>query len=600
MSGTQTNNLFLLDLITGHPRTIETGGSPDDLEIGVDVALIDGASLHIHGNLIVDGTTSTVETETILTTANHIYMNNGYTTPSAEASGLVANYLPTATADTVAATGFVAGVPAGSNPVVFTTGSATFAAGDLIQVSGANTVANNGLFEVLTHIGTELTITGIGTAAQTFNFTQNQFTTDAVVAGAITLLNVSVLQAGTDGSWEGGQGASTVGWVFTALAGATTLNEAYDNGNTITTDATGNVIIAGTQALQITTTNGLDLDTSFDFDGISFDVLMAGTNGFSIDGTATSNIGVDTGDLSLATTTSGNIILSSVANVIIDGTNISIDGTAASNLSVTGANLTLSTLSSGTLAISSVGTLDLDGNSVTLDATSGFSIDAAAAASNVSLAATGAAQDLTIALTGAQDSSLVLSSTGTGGDALQITASAGGIDITVETTNANALDITDGSNTYITIDSNDVEVDIRQFLNLSTGGGVTLIAGATLAAGEAVRIDASGEWQLADANSGTTTDGLVVGVAVQPIVATNPAQAYTLVGSLVPMLFGAAPAGASNGNTVWLSTVAGEVTLTPPTGPGEVLFSMGILQGADGADPTPLVLFNPQLVAVRP
>lgn len=601
MAGTQTNNLLLLDLTTGRHRTIETGGSPDDLEIGVDVALTSGANLRVNGNLIVEGTTTTTKSETVNIADNHLYLNDGYTTAAAQEGGIIANYLPTATTDTVAATGFVAGVPATSNPLVITTGTATFTAGDLIQFSGANELANDGLFEVLTHVGTTLTVAGIGTAAATFNFVQNQFVTDTTVAGVITHVNIAVLQVGTDGAFEAANGNTTSGWSFTDLNGSIPLNGAYQNGNTITTDAgNGDVIIAGTELLQVTATNGVDIDTLFDFDGTSFDVLMTGSNGFSIDGTAASDIGVDAGNLSLATTTSGDIILTSVANATIDGTGISIDGTAASNMSVTGDNLTLSTITSGILAVNSVGALDLDGNSVTIDSASGVSIDGAAAASNFSLASTGAAQDLTIALTGAQDSSLVLSSTGTGGDALQITASAGGIDITVDTTNANALDITDGSNTYITIDSNDVEVDIQQFLNLSTGGGVTLTAGATLAAGEAVRIDSSGEWQLADANTGTTTDGLVVGVSVGAATATNPAQAYTLVGSLVPMLFGSAPAGANNGDTIYLSTTAGEVTLSPPTGTGEVLFSMGILQGADGADTTPLVLFNPQFLAVRP
>jgi len=70
------------------------------------------------------------------------------------------------------------------------------------------------------------------------------------------------------------------------------------------------------------------------------------------------------------------------------------------------------------------GTFDLD-----MDNGQAFSIDIDGAASNISLATDGAAQDLTVAVTGATDSSLVLSSAGTGADALQITASAGGIDI---------------------------------------------------------------------------------------------------------------------------------------------------------------------------
>ena len=61
-------------------------------------------------------------------------------------------------------------------------------------------------------------------------------------------------------------------------------------------------------------------------------------------------------------------------------------------------------------------------------------------------AADGAADDFTMSVTGAFDSSLVLSSTGTGADALQITTTAGGIDITADST--------------IQIDSSDWDVSV--------------------------------------------------------------------------------------------------------------------------------------------
>jgi len=174
-------------------------------------------NVDITGNLIVQGTTTTNQSETVNYSDNHLYLNDGYTTVSAETGGLVINYLPTATTDTVAATGFVAGVAATSNPTVITTGSATFAVGDFIQVSGAADQSNDGLFEVLTHTGTTLTIAGIGLTATTDDFTQNQFVTDTTVQGAITKVNVSILRAGTDGLWETAVG-STAGPTFNDLA----------------------------------------------------------------------------------------------------------------------------------------------------------------------------------------------------------------------------------------------------------------------------------------------------------------------------------------------------------------------------------------------
>ena len=386
----QTNNLQLVEDVD--PFLSRNISSADN--IIVDSSFKFNADVVMDANLTVNGTMTAVDSTQTLFSDNNLYLNNGYTTVAAQTGGLSVNYLPTATTDSVAATGFTAGVVATSNPTVITTGSATFAASDLIQISGADDPANNGLFEVLTHVGTTLTIRGVGTTATVENFTQNQFVTDTTVAGTITKVNVSVLRSGTDGAWEVGSGSAT-GITFTDLAVGTgnDLQAAYELGNTITTDSgDGSVIIAGDQSLQITATNGIDLNTVFDFDGTSFDVLMSGTNGFSIDGTAASNVSVDAGNLTLSTTTSGDVIANAAGDVDIDGTNIdllassgfSIDGSAASNVTVAGANLTLSTTSSGDVIANAAGNVDVDGTNIDLLASSAFSIDGSAA-SNVSV-----------------------------------------------------------------------------------------------------------------------------------------------------------------------------------------------------------------------
>src|SRR3990167_3226821 len=113
--------------------------------------------LLVQGNYTVQGVSQGIQTTNMLVADNHIYLNDGYTTAVAQTAGLVANYLPTATADTVATGGLTAGVVSTSNPTVVTVGSATFAASDIIQISNANKPGNNGLFEVLTHTGTTLT-----------------------------------------------------------------------------------------------------------------------------------------------------------------------------------------------------------------------------------------------------------------------------------------------------------------------------------------------------------------------------------------------------------------------------------------------------------
>jgi len=396
----QSNNLTLLELTTGRIRTIDTAN--DSLELGVDLSLTGGADMSIDGNLTVNGTISSIDSETINVADGHIYMNNGLTPVVARTGGLAVNYLPTATNDTVNGS-FVAGVPAVSNPTVVTTGAATFAAGDCIQISTANEPGNNGLFEVLSHAANLLTIRGIGTSAATFSFFQNQFVADTTVAGTITQVNVSILQSGTDGLWEVGEGdnSGSITFVDLTTAAGSTLDAAYQAGNTITTSAAdGDVVIAGTEKLDVTSTGG---------------------------------------------------------------------------------------------------------------------------------------------------------------------------------------------------------VSISNFLNLAGTAGVELTAAAGgLSTGELIQINASGEAALADNNTGTVSDSFAIGVSTANYAGAATAQIHTVQGSLVPILFGAAPAGASNGSEVFLDSTAGQATLTAPSGTNEVVYAIGILQGANGVLTTPNVLFIPRLVAVIP
>ena len=161
------------------------------------------------GNLVVEGTTTTVFSEQVNIADNHFYMNAGYTPAAAQTGGFVVNRGKDIKSDTVAAGGFTAGVASTSNPTVATTGAATFAVGEFIQVSGASDASNDGLYEVLSHAANLLTIRGIGVMGRVEDFTQNQFVTDATVAGDIIKPNITVNRAGTDGLMEQGFGSST-------------------------------------------------------------------------------------------------------------------------------------------------------------------------------------------------------------------------------------------------------------------------------------------------------------------------------------------------------------------------------------------------------
>ena len=86
--------------------------------------------------------------------------------------------------DTVGIGGFTAGVPGVSNPTVITVGVGTFSIGDVIQIAG--TASDDGLFEVLSHIGNVLTVFGIGLFPITRAGVSTQFVTDGMVVGTIT------------------------------------------------------------------------------------------------------------------------------------------------------------------------------------------------------------------------------------------------------------------------------------------------------------------------------------------------------------------------------------------------------------------------------
>jgi len=708
MSGNQTDNLLLLDLTTGLARTPEVGGTPDTIQLSTDVELISGANMLVDGDLTVNGTTTTVHSQQVNIRDNHLYLNADYTTTVAETGGLVINVLPTATADTVAAGGFTAGNGGVSNPTVVTTGSGTFSAGDIIQVAGANDQSNDGIFEVWTHVGNTLTIKGIGITGATVPWVLNDFATDATAGGDIRVVNVNVLEGNSSGDWQTAMVNTTTGIAYSTLTkqGIVDLQEAYEQGNTITTSATyGNVVIAGTQLLQVTATGGIDLNTQFDADVTVFDVQMTGTNGFSIDGTATSNIGVDSGNLDLATTTTGDINISAIQELDLDAGTTLVGNTAndadasghditftagsstaggangasiiltpgdgnvagvAGSVDVTGPNdedeaiFTLETTGTngdkiemfvgdsdpsgvitglaGSLFFRDTGTgaevyLNTSANSGTawtaLSTAAGATLQSAYEAGNT---ITTSATEGDITFQGTEDfivgggvtvdfdttdaisfdadvasnftvdgGNLTLSTTTSGTLAL---TSADDIQVTFEAGNASAMVFDDGVNNYITLDSTAANqaVELNQFLDLvGKGGGITLTAGESLTAGDVVTIeDTTGDCIKADSNTGVTIDGLCIGIVAIGANDTNPVKVFTVPGSLIPVTFAAAPAANRNGDPVWVSQTPGVATLTPPTASGNVQYVIGILQGADGANTSPLIVFQPQFIAVRP
>ena len=243
--------------------------------------------------------------------------------------------------------------------------------GDFVQISGSNNQTNDGLYEVLSNANGVMEIAGVGVTGTTYDFTQNDFSTDATVAGNIRKVTVAVERASTTGvpQWlYGSDSSATFEDIITG--GTLTLQSAYDGGNTISTSGGNSVLISGSESLQITATGGLNLDTVFDADVSTFDVQMTGTNGFSIDGTAASNVTVTAGDLTLSTVTSGSVLVDGVDGVEVNSSggaiNIGNDavaqpiniGTGAAARVVTVGN---TTGASGTVINSGTEKVEIDG-----------------------------------------------------------------------------------------------------------------------------------------------------------------------------------------------------------------------------------------------
>jgi len=485
--------------------------------------------LVVKGNLTVDGVTITGTYEEVNISDNTLLLNYGYTTAAAQTGGLAVNYLPTATADTVAATGFVAanvtpvqitgvgatndsttltgtgtfftkelavgytitfdwdGTPqtrvidtitsdtvldvtaaftggslsgknikSAQNPQVFTTGSATFADGDLVQVSGAFEANNNGLFEVLKHVGTTLIIRGTGQISTIEDFTQTSFVTDTTVQGALTKVTVSVLRAGSDGNWEVGKGAVTpVTFADLGVSGGSGWSRDIANAQVYLTTATdevtvganpgaspkGKLAVIGDTAAQIQLYVQADASQSADL--ISVKASNGSTNLFRVDSTG----------------------------VAISGASLYLDGVSTPHsLHTTTSALDID--SAAALQINSVGTLSIANDPVAQT----INIGTGAAAQSINIGTTGAGVH-TVIVGSTDSSSPTTLQAGTGA----LTLTAGGI-LDVNATGAVTID------TAATISLDGVGAS-----NFTTDSGNLVLASTTSGS---VLVDAVGSVEL--------------------------------------------------------------------------------------------------------
>jgi hypothetical protein len=192
----------------------------------------------ITGDLLVSGTTTSIDSSNVNIKDSHVLLNKDYVAVAGKSGGLIVNYLPTAINDTVASNGF------DSTTTVETTGVATFANGDFIQISGTvGDQSNLGLFEVSTHVANVLTI------AVNSDYCQTAFVVDTTLEAVITKVNIGINQCNNSGTWQSIIGSSSGGlttknFLLTGDATSNTTQTLTDETNQLLMGTTGVITLS--------------------------------------------------------------------------------------------------------------------------------------------------------------------------------------------------------------------------------------------------------------------------------------------------------------------------------------------------------------------
>jgi hypothetical protein len=220
-----------------------------------------------------------------------------------------------------------------------------------------------------------------------------------------------------------------------------------------------------------------------------------------------------------------------------------------------------------------------------------------------------------VSVTPTSGQNLTLTTAGAG--VLDIDSASGGIDITSTgdvaisagtAGSATALVLDDGTNTYLTLDSTDQQLELGQFLDTgaNVGQGLTYAnnSGAQIDVAKLVATDNATTLQVIEADgtggSATNLTSRITGVAMEDIANAGSGKIHTAHGAHVNVSFTASVSTSNIGQVVYLDTT-GDATLTAPSASGDFVVEVGILQRASSVDPTgknvARVLYAPRFVA---
>lgn len=385
--------------------------------------------------------------------------------------------------------------------------------------------------------------------------------------------------------------------------GASTLDQ-------VTIDTTdGQFAVSGTNKINFTPSGAVEIlsgATSF-FKNSAGNIEIDSEAGTTIvKGQLATSLISDTSTVAVTGTTgvtvtsiANNVTVDSASNFVVDANSaIQMDAAASSFLTVTGAgDLKLNTTAGRTVieaglagsnsitmtTTNAAGGIDIDAGTGGFDVLAtggGFSIDAQNTASNLSLATNANAQDLTIALTGTSDSSILISSTGTGADAIKITSSdtAGGLDIDAGTSGI-AADTTGSISLDSAAASNFTVTGAFDLTTKSTLGSVVIEAGE--ASADSIQITATDVAGGVDINAGTggITADTTAGFSIDSVTASNitltGTDALTINNTAGQLILQSAKATA-DAVRIYGSNAAGGIDIDSGTG-GIDISSQGIV-----------------------
>jgi hypothetical protein len=563
--------------ITGLSATNIATGTLDDARLSANVPLKNAANSFsatqtmtglqvngdagITGNLTVSGDIISQGQVNVLISDSFLDLASGNVGTSALAGGFTVNVKKATgfTAETV--TTFVAGSTSGPTFTV-SGGSTVFAAGDIVQISGAAVAANNGLYVVDSVATDVVTIKGTGGNSPSVNvpFVQTQFTAASSQSATAVKVDLAAFAVSGGGLTKSGGSAIAAGTFCYNFQAAATQTLFTDSWTAITTVSTPSLQAVYDVSGAVTLTNGSDLAISKPTSGTAAVILGANK---------ASKFEVDQANLTLSTLTSGAVAISSAGAATIDGTSFSIDATGTSNVTATGGNLTLSTASSGDLLLSSVGAGDFQvAGALTIDSSGG----------SIGIGTDSATGAISIGTTGARTISIGSASA----TAASVTASG---------------DVSLVSSANIVLNAGaSGKIDVQDKMILAAAGGVDLSVADGVAAGDILFVNSSGVCAKAENDVSASLE--VDGVALEANSSGSPApkQVASVFGSKVYIAFTTAPTA---GDIAWLSATAGQATgYAPGSAPTSGrLFRIGkVLSGSAVGGLYP-VLFKPQYIA---